>query len=303
LSNQIFGYILSDKQITVKDQNLKALDWKLYEDITKYIYETLGSKFGIKIIGHGNNFKVTGKSGVKHQIDVLTEQFQNGRTYRTAIECKYIKKKVTKDTVMKLHEEMSDANIDAGIIVCKAGYTRDTLTYAEHLGIKLVTLQEAGETVVGTSEEVELGTVDFAIQATLTRPKILSIDFGDFIISNSDDIFKFYFESYAAIVGHDGVIVPITEYILRYTSFLNSENQLWKTFRKDFAVKGNLRRAGFHDQPINRIVITGFLCKTSEHSIKSFNIVDQVWMIMEEIFERNAYRLTKSGILFKYRPD
>lgn len=62
----------------------------------------LGSKYGIKVVGHGNKFKVLGKSGVTHQIDVLTEQVVNGKVYRTAIECKYITKKVTKEIVMKL---------------------------------------------------------------------------------------------------------------------------------------------------------------------------------------------------------
>ena len=47
------------------------LDWKTYESITKYIYETLGEKSGVKIKGYGNRCKVPGKSGVIHQIDVL----------------------------------------------------------------------------------------------------------------------------------------------------------------------------------------------------------------------------------------
>ena len=76
----------------MKDKNYSTLDWKMYEDITRYIYEMLGSKYGIKVIGHGNKFKALGKSGVKHQIDVLTEQVVNGKVYRTAIECKYITK-------------------------------------------------------------------------------------------------------------------------------------------------------------------------------------------------------------------
>lgn len=48
------------------------LDWKGYEAITKYIYETLGKKYGVKVVGYGRNFKVVGKTGVEHQIDVLT---------------------------------------------------------------------------------------------------------------------------------------------------------------------------------------------------------------------------------------
>ncbi len=31
------------------------LDWKEYEAITKYIYETLGKEFGVTIVGYGDN--------------------------------------------------------------------------------------------------------------------------------------------------------------------------------------------------------------------------------------------------------
>lgn len=48
----------------------------------------------VSVVGYGNDFKVTGKSGIKHQIDVLTEQVVDGKSYRTAIKCKYIKKKL-----------------------------------------------------------------------------------------------------------------------------------------------------------------------------------------------------------------
>ncbi len=85
--------------------NRKDLDWQEYEAITKYIYEILGVQYGIKVIGYGGDNKVQGKSGVKHQVDVLTGQDQGGRTHLTAIECKFLKKKVTKETVMKLRSE------------------------------------------------------------------------------------------------------------------------------------------------------------------------------------------------------
>jgi hypothetical protein len=65
------------------------MDWETYEETTKYIYETLGEQVSIKIVGHGRKFKVEGKSGVKHQIDVLTSHSDGIHEYLTAIECKY----------------------------------------------------------------------------------------------------------------------------------------------------------------------------------------------------------------------
>lgn len=46
---------------------------------------------------------------------------------------------------MKLSETMQDLNLANGIILCKAGFTSGTVTYAEYKGIKLVKLREATE--------------------------------------------------------------------------------------------------------------------------------------------------------------
>src|ERR1700741_4596933 len=93
------------------------LDWKTYESITKYIYESLGSKAGVKVLGHGSNCKVLGKSGVDHQIDILTSHSDGIHSYRTAIECKYWKEKISKETEMKLSNFIEDTGIEKGVIV------------------------------------------------------------------------------------------------------------------------------------------------------------------------------------------
>jgi len=72
------------------------LDWKKYELITKYIYETLGHEFNIHVEDNGKDCKALGASGVYHQIDVLTSETDGINTYRTAVECKYWNKKSIK---------------------------------------------------------------------------------------------------------------------------------------------------------------------------------------------------------------
>ena len=69
------------------------LDWKTYESITKYIYETLEKQSGVTIKGYGNTCIVKGKSGVRHQIDVLTSHTYGTTICETAIECKFRKVK------------------------------------------------------------------------------------------------------------------------------------------------------------------------------------------------------------------
>ncbi len=165
------------------------LDWKEYEAITQYIYSALGEKQGIKVIGYGKNCKVKGKSGVRHQIDVLTEQQDGEKTLRTAIECKFLKQKVTKEIVMKLQGVMGDAGIESGIIVSKTGFTVDTMQYAAHHGIKLVEMSEAGENDPSFQKIVELGIIDLNFNVIRSRGKPTCIDLGSKTITSEDEIF------------------------------------------------------------------------------------------------------------------
>lgn len=48
------------------------MDWATYEETVKNIYESLGKSAGVKIECYGNSCKFTGKSGVPHQVDVMT---------------------------------------------------------------------------------------------------------------------------------------------------------------------------------------------------------------------------------------
>ena len=152
------------------------LDWKTYESITKYIYETLGRESGVKIDGYGNSCKVCGKSGVSHQIDVLTSLSNGINTYKTAIECKYWKKKINKDIVMKLSETILDTGINKGIIVSKSGFTKAGKEYAKHKGIELIELREIDEKE--DFKEINIGEVELQIRTVINRPEILNIDIG-----------------------------------------------------------------------------------------------------------------------------
>lgn len=153
------------------------LDWKTYESITRYIYETLGKQTGVKTIDYGNTCRVTGKSGITHQIDVLTEHSDGIHSYKTAIECKYWNKKVNKDIVMKLSETIEDARINKGVIVSKNGFTKDGLEYAKYRNIGLVELREiATKDLQNTSKEMDIANFYINIKYSVTRPVLLKID-------------------------------------------------------------------------------------------------------------------------------
>ena len=118
------------------------MNWESYEDTVRHIYAHLGKLDGVEILCSGANCRVTGKSGVNHQIDVLTYHSAGPHSYRTAIECKYLKDKVQKDAVAKLSEILEDARIEKGIVVSKSGFTKDAVKFAEYKGISLVELRE-----------------------------------------------------------------------------------------------------------------------------------------------------------------
>ena len=186
-------------------------DWKEYEAVTQYIYGALGAHDGIKVKGYGNNCKIKGKSDVYHQVDVLTEQVDGDRQLLTAIECKCWNKKVDKKVVMSLAQIMDDSDIACGIIVCKTGFTRDTLTYAEHLGIKLVELREAGENDADFNRTVEIGIVNINNTVIVLRGVVISIDFGskNVAVANEDEMMAMH---YIKLYDATGNTISLSEF-------------------------------------------------------------------------------------------
>ena len=118
------------------------MDWHSYEELVKDIYEVLGKSGNIRIVCWGPACKVRGKSGVDHQVDVLTSHSVGIHTYRTAIECKYWKKKITKDHIAKLSYILEDAQIEKGVVVSSSGFTSIAKTVAKSANISLVELRK-----------------------------------------------------------------------------------------------------------------------------------------------------------------
>lgn len=275
--------------------NVNELDWKGYEEITKYIYETLGQKYGIKINRYGKDCKVKGKSGVEHQIDVLTEQSDGKALHLTAIECKYLTKKVTKEIVMKLHSEMRDADIESGIIVCKSGFTKDTLAYAEHVGIKLVELREVAVGEMGNEQTIDIGTVQAFTEAIIRRPIIIKIDFGSEQIIDEREIMAMH---YAIIQTSEGEKVPFRHYMTSFNEELHRQPPLQTTFEEYQSIIGKIHREYKKDINIAKISFSGFLIEVDGNTNRSFGLIDQVWMIMKEIFEKKSYLVSESGMIY-----
>lgn len=275
----------------------KNLDWKTYESITKYIYETLGKEFGVKIKGHGITCKLIGKSSVEHQIDVLTSLSDGVHTYLTAIECKYWKQKVNKDIVMKLAEIIQDCGINKGIIVCKNGFTQDGIEYAKHKNIELVELREIEEKDLNENpKEIHIGDFELHIKSTIRRTEILNIDIGGnrkIEIKNEFDFFNFL------VIREDKSYKSLTDYISEFRNDVNPENKITKKLTKHYKIPSGVlyNRETSESLKIDGITFTGQLRKIDDSRNLKFELVDEVWLIMKSIFNERTFTFSESGLI------
>ena len=266
------------------------LDWKKYESITKYIYETLGKESGVKIECYGNNCKVRGKSGVNHQIDVLTKHTDGIHNYRTAIECKYWKEKINKDIVMKVSEIIEDAGINKGVIVSQKGFTTDGISFAKYKNIGLVELREVEE------KDWEGRGRILDIKTQIRRPEILNI-----IIDNKGNAKKqneLIEISAMKIQLKNGDIVPFKDFLTKFKMDLHKE-RVYEIVLKYYPLKGAtiINEKTNSATPINGISFRGVL--TVLDSDLKFYPVDQIWLIMKLHFEEQSFTISEKGIIRK----
>lgn len=263
------------------------MEWQVYEQVTKYIYETLGKDAGVKIDGHGKDCKVKGKSGVDHQIDVLTSHSDGIHTYKTAIECKYWKESVNKDIIMKVAEVVEDAGINKGVIVSKCGFTPDAVNFAKYKNIGLVELREMEEHDWKGRRRI------FDIKTFLRRPEILSIVVDNVgpnlaaeeiqtdqikihLANGKTTTFASVVDEFKQKVRETAIGTPVE----KFYPFVGAKmiNQLTKKITK-----------------IRGIKIKGIL--TEKDAGIKFHPVDEIWLIMKSIFEEKTFTVSKKGII------
>jgi len=75
-----------------------------------------------------HNVRLTGRSGVEHQIDVYAEFRAPLHVSRIIVECKSYDQPVDKDVVMKLIHEVQDLGADRGILVTTSYFTPDAVS-------------------------------------------------------------------------------------------------------------------------------------------------------------------------------
>lgn len=264
------------------------MKWEEYEDITKQIYETLGKNTGVKIECHGRKCKVKGKSGVIHQIDVLTSHSDGVHNYKTAIECKHWDKKINKDIIMKLLNIIDDANINKGILVSTKGFTKSALTYAKHKDIGLVELRE----ITDKDWEGRIKYITFNLKflypkITKCEPILSKGQLGLEGVKTRSD--------YLDIIKIDGDREKFEKYAQIFADELAGKNegeQFEKTFDFDEGTKlHNTSTDQFY--LIKGITFIGIL--TIIDNKVEVDGEDHIWLIMKSIFEGKEHVISKDG--------
>lgn len=275
------------------------LDWKTYESVTKYIYETLGKEFGVKIVGWGNSFKVEGKSGNKHQIDILTSHSDGIHSYQTAIECKYWNKKINKDIVMKVSGIIADAGIAKGIIVSKSGFTKDAFDFAKHCNIGLVELREVDEKDTDDKKkDVEIATIEIRSNVIRRRPEIISIVIDPVAPLQQSEIPDYW---QTLIKFSNGGQKSMDQCALEFKLELQKREKLLQTTTIRYEIPGGIlvNTKTNVSTNIKGLIFTGILTEKDLSSTKTFTLVDQIWLIMKSIFDNRTFTISKNGIIME----
>lgn len=265
------------------------MEWKDYEEITKYIYETLGQASGVKIEGYGNDCKIIGKSSVAHQIDVLTSHSDGLHTYKTIVECKYWDKNINKDIIMKVAEIVEDAGINKGVIVSKNGFTPDAISFAKYKNIGLVELREPNE------DDWKGRIKDIHIEMNMLDPQLKGFE----LLIKKDTTPKLKSGAtrveFLDVKHPNGQIESIEKYIKEFNDGLckKEENE---EYDKIFNFENGtviIYKPTKEETEIDGLKIKGVL-RIAKKTIE-IKGEEHVFMIMKSIFEEKSFTIMKDG--------
>ena len=237
-----------------------------------------------------------GKSGVNHQIDVLTSHSDGIHTYKTAIECKCWDRKVPKDDVMKLSEIISDTDIEKGVLVSKSGFTPDARRIAESKNISLVELRKS----VDKDWNDSLKQLDMELNFCVDE--IFDYRFVLYDVPKSDRNTLNFNTSNAYIhIGNQDPL-PIREFAEKviksnsrsgslegyYRTCSASQETDWKNYSVEFLDKTIVSELGSSKKSkIRKLYFT--VRETTVTENISIDIVDYIAMIMHSIFDNKKF--------------
>ncbi|MGH9207261.1 MAG: restriction endonuclease, partial [Acidimicrobiales bacterium] len=106
-------------------------------DRGRLLEDRIAAYFGAHGYGVAQNRVIEGRSGGRHEVDVLAEKSDGVTNFRVAVECKAWEMPIDKDVVSKLSYVVSDLGLNKGIVVTLRGWRSGAEVAAAELGIDL----------------------------------------------------------------------------------------------------------------------------------------------------------------------
>jgi hypothetical protein len=201
---------------------------------------------------------------------------------------------------MKIAEIIEDAGINKGVIVSKMGFTKNGISFAEYKNIGLVELREIEKRdwqnhVKKPILQVALGSITTFIERR--RPEISSVIIDSAINNHiSGEITS----RKMAVRHNSGEEVPLDQYFEAFKKTLH-ENEPEKIVESYFELKGAILvdKASKEEIPIKGFTLSGKLTVTNKDVNREIEIVDEVWLTMKNLFERNSFSVSNWGFIKK----
>jgi hypothetical protein len=133
---------------------------KEYSEKGRELEEKIEKYFQLHGYQTKRNVVLEGKSGGKHEIDILTEKSDVVTTVKIMVECKAWDKPIEKDVISKVGYVLQDLGLNKAIIVSLKGWRIGAEKAAKELGIELWGRDEI-ENKLGKVALAELETIEF----------------------------------------------------------------------------------------------------------------------------------------------
>jgi len=270
---------------------MEQITWQNYERLVKDIYETLGKAAGVEIECWGAKCKIKDRDGICRQIDVVTKHSDGVNQYRTLISCKNWDRKIGSPHVTEMAKLVDDTDANKGVIVSAKGFSEPARKKAKANGIGLVELRRPMDTDwEGLIRQIH-------IRIVMTMPRItdlrLNLKAEGMVAKGTYDGFA---DARKIIVKESDQRTRSLAEILEPVMNSGAEGEQQIEFTPGTVIENE------DDQEwlVNGCPIRSLEFRLEHHVSEkqvAVDAADNVYMVMEAIFEGRKFTITNDGEL------